>query len=886
MKQLTALTVLAIAAMNVLAQEPHIFIPNLGQLLTTDSTPVSRAYYAHVPGGTVYFDEDTVSFVHAVIDTSAATDDTLYRFDMRYLSTSQYASDFMASDESDFYYNFYYPHCDTGITGVHALGQLDVAGMWHGVDLSYIGLEGGYLTRFVVAPEWTWPPIQWTFDGLDTAYIGAFGELQLQTPLGSFLMPPPIAYSGTDTFIASYTRTGSTFGLQQQGWLGLQPLVFEWGWNNLPPTGCEQGLEWSTYFGTFVDWESGNDVAVNETGAFMCGETSFDGIPNVPGSPIAFNYSGWDDVILAKFDNGDSLRWFTYFGGEDHDEAWSVALGAGAVFITGRTYSDSLVLEFDPGDYQNPAPGHGFMAYFDHRDNLPGGTLQYSTYFGGTGDELYNKVVTGYGELSHVEVYIGGHTESSYFPLKDMGNGAHFQDSTETGFIAKFYCDPVLGTDTLIMSTKFGSPGKITTVIDMAWAPSHTGYQRFYAVGETQEGSEFPILIPQDAFDNGGAYGGGKFDGFIAQFDGDGATQLLWCTYFGGDDNFSDAPHERCMGVLTLFPASAPIYVVGFTDADEGSFPLMRDDSSSGTPYYDSIFAHHPEYYAHGATQWDVDGFIAEFTATGQQLWTTYYGESRVDFIRAIARDDIAGTIYIAGNQADKYQGTGQNIPTLTFPGTYNQQYAGNAPSKWDGHEHEVFLAEFDVNNNHEWATFFGGYEADFVSNYDLIADWYNPNLPTMTGHGLATQRDESLYLVGTTFTAQYEDGLSFDDFPLCDPGDPAYFLEYTYFPANRSEYPYISRFAIDALTVGLNEVPRPDLSAWPNPTTSDVWFDPDLHGEVNVTVFSLGGESLLTCTLTGSEPVNLAGLPSGMYILQVVNSANVQRFTVIKVSK
>jgi len=69
----------------VTAQTNQIFVPNMGQILSTDSTTIARSYYANVPGGVVYLSEDTVSFVHVKVDTTIAEVDTLYRFDMRFM---------------------------------------------------------------------------------------------------------------------------------------------------------------------------------------------------------------------------------------------------------------------------------------------------------------------------------------------------------------------------------------------------------------------------------------------------------------------------------------------------------------------------------------------------------------------------------------------------------------------------------------------------------------------------------------------------------------------------------------------------------------------------------------------------------------------------------
>ena len=323
------------------AQTNQIFIPNLGQILTTDSTPTARSFYAQIPGGTVYFSEDTVSFVYAQIDTSEATDDTLYRFDMRFISPFGTPA-FRGTDTSDFYYNFYYPHCDTGITGVRLLGQLDVDQIWQGVDLSYISTDDGYLTRLTVAPEWGTSAIQWRFDGLDSAKIGILGELQLHTPLGMFLMPPPIAYSGNDTFTAIYTRNGSSFGIAQQGWSGLQPMYVEWGGGYQGDAGnCD---DWITYFGGgHIDEVL--DVFTSGTDVYYIGRTYSTVLPTATGASIYSTNQGQQDCFISKFDADGNPLWGTFYGGSDLDQATRGTAFSGDndnIAITGTTFSSNF----------------------------------------------------------------------------------------------------------------------------------------------------------------------------------------------------------------------------------------------------------------------------------------------------------------------------------------------------------------------------------------------------------------------------------------------------------------------------------------------------------------------------------------------------------------
>jgi hypothetical protein len=175
-------------------------------------------------------------------------------------------------------------------------------------------------------------------------------------------------------------------------------------------SGSNLSLVWSTYFGGMVIG-MGSSVAVDGSGnVFVVGWTlSTSGFPlaNPPGGGAYYDntYNGGGyDAFIAKFSGSNlSLVWSTYFGGNDIDEATSVAVdGSGNVFVVGSTWSTS--------DFPLANPGGG--AYFDNTYN--GGmddafiakfsgsnlSLEWSTYFGGNGyDEAYSVAVDGSGNV-------------------------------------------------------------------------------------------------------------------------------------------------------------------------------------------------------------------------------------------------------------------------------------------------------------------------------------------------------------------------------------------------------------------------------------------------------------------------------------------------------
>ena len=655
---------IGLGAIECSAQTNQIFIPNFGQILTTDSTQTARSFYASIPGGTAYFSEDTVSFVYALIDTSEATDDTLYRFDMRFISPFSTPA-FRGTDTSEFYYNFYYPHCDTGITGVRLFSQLDVDELWQGVDLTYISTGDGYITRFTVAPEWGTSAIQWQFDGLDSAKIGIIGELQLYTPLGTFFMPPPIAYSGNDTFTAIYTRSGSSFGMAQQGWSGLQPMHFEWSSARMGGAGpCGGNCEWSTYYGgaaseTFHD--SHTDASNN---LYLVGTTTSSNLP------IFMAYQGqnagsWDAVVI-KFNEQGVREWATYFGGTLTDFGRGVTTDpSGDVFVTGYTSSEDL---------PTATPGGG--AYYEPNISVAwdifmlkltsnGQDIPWSTYYGGNHHDEAHAIASD----AAGNVFITGRTRSTNFPVNDPGGGAYFQ-STLAGPAGS-------DMDAFVI--------KINTALDDEWATYYGGPNSFTEQGNdiaidnsgnvfvigTTTGSSLPVHYPGspayiDSFLDGSA------DAFILGFTNNGVP--LWATYFGGSDG------EHGLGIASS--AGGDIFVCGDTDSDD--FPTQ----ASGPAYYEDSRAG------------DTDAYIARFGADLSIGWSTYYGggnrDNGVDL--AVASN---GSLHLCGSSSSN------DLPfraSAQPPNTYNQSYQGSR---------DAYVAIFGTAQEPLWGTYVGGTNQD-----------------------------------------------------------------------------------------------------------------------------------------------------------------------------
>jgi len=340
-------------------------------------------------------------------------------------------------------------------------------------------------------------------------------------------------------------------------------------------SGGNLSLVWSTYFGG-NDYDRASSVAVDGSGnVFVVGLTfSSDFPPADPGGGAYYDdtFGGLVDAFIAKFSGSDlSLVWSTYFGGNDWDEATSVAVdGRGNVFVVGLTYSSDFPLA-DPGGgayYNGTRNGieDAFIAKFSG-SNL---RLVWSTYFGGNDwDEAFSVAVDGSGN-----VFVVGRTWStSGFSLANPGGGAYF-DNTHNGsldvFIAKFAGSNL----SLVWSTYYGGSRSDYIEGDRGIVVG----AGFIVVGVTTSSSDFPVGNHPSPCPGGfyqGTHGGGSWDLAILTFDLNGVP--VWRTFYGGSAN--ERPR---LGVAVY---STYLYVVGRT---AGFLPASHLPNPGGGAYHDN----------------------------------------------------------------------------------------------------------------------------------------------------------------------------------------------------------------------------------------------------------------------------------------------------------
>jgi hypothetical protein len=318
------------------------------------------------------------------------------------------------------------------------------------------------------------------------------------------------------------------------------------------------GLVYSTYLGgdsSFVDGTSGEDggfgIAVDSTGAAYVAGTSASSDLFGPGvkrtqqtasSPTPYQSSlhGPSDAFVVKLaPDGLSLVYGTYLGGSRYEAALGVSLDSQLnACVVGITKSS----DFPTLNAQQAQPGGGISDAFVAKLNATGSALLFSTYLGGSGEELPSShsalsVGAGIAVDPSDNIYVVGDTYSSDFPLKNPLQST-LRGPTD-GFVAKFTAQGAL-----VYSTFLGGSDQ-----DGAFAVAADAGGNAYVTGGTLS-TNFPTVAPlQSSLAGSGA-------AFVSVLNPAGSA-LLFSTYLGAD-NVSTA---NGIGIDSLGNA----YVAGLT---------------------------------------------------------------------------------------------------------------------------------------------------------------------------------------------------------------------------------------------------------------------------------------------------------------------------------
>ncbi|MEZ5306170.1 MAG: VCBS repeat-containing protein [Pyrinomonadaceae bacterium] len=196
------------------------------------------------------------------------------------------------------------------------------------------------------------------------------------------------------------------------------------------------GLEYSTYIGGDGQ-DAPSAIAVSGSSVTIAGFTGFFTTTPFPTTTGAADTTpnGNTDAFVATIQSGTQLSTSTLIGGEGNDGVESIAIGVdGKVHVAGFTGSASFPIAGIPLDSTYGGAVDCFVTSLD--SNLS--EYQYSTYFGGGGDDYCHslKYLLGSGGYT---LYLAGETDSGnpdHFPVTSNAYDTSFNGGRDA-FVSK-----------------------------------------------------------------------------------------------------------------------------------------------------------------------------------------------------------------------------------------------------------------------------------------------------------------------------------------------------------------------------------------------------------------------------------------------------------------
>jgi hypothetical protein len=353
-----------------------------------------------------------------------------------------------------------------------------------------------------------------------------------------------------------------------------------------------KSILWYAYIGGTGN-TSASAIAVDGSGnVYLAGNTSaFDFPVKKPFQP-QFG-GGYNDAYFAKISSdGLSVLYASYLGGENEDTAQSIAVdSSGNAYVAGYTHSHQFPVKNSLQSYGGGQDG--FLT-----EVSPTGSVVFSTYLGGSGDDYILALsMDGSGAM-----YVTGHTASNDYPLK----GGMPSLPGATLFLTKLVpTGPQIVYSTLLS----GSIG--------------------FGVGADSNGNAYVSGVTDDGFivkDPFQPNYGGQGDAFLLKVDAAGAN-IIFATYLGGS-----ALEYQSLNSLALDQAGN-VFITGFTYSED--FPLK--------------YSLQP--FVSGNSQYKTNVFVAEFSASGSLIYSTLFGghgDNRGSSLTVDSNDNVYVTGLVA----------------------------------------------------------------------------------------------------------------------------------------------------------------------------------------------------------------------------------------------
>jgi hypothetical protein len=383
-------------------------------------------------------------------------------------------------------------------------------------------------------------------------------------------------------------------------------------------------LVYSTYLGGPANLaaSAGSAIAVDSSGnAYVTGSTSSGNFPLV--NAIQSSYGGgldYGDAFAAEIDaSGSALVYSTYLGGAGDDYGTGIAVdSSGNTYVAGTTASSN----FPTASPLQASFGGGvnFGDAFVSKISPGGSTLVYSTYLGGSSEDLGSGIAVD----SSGNAYVTGSTASTNFPLMNaLQSTPPPPGISPSGLVLNAFVTKIDASGSALVYSTYLGGSNSALAFGIAVDSSGDAYVTGYTIGD------FPTVNALQPNLSGVL----APDGFVAKINTAGSA-LIYSTYLGGSGN--DA------ALAIAVDSSGNAYVTGETNSSD--FPAIDPlQPCFGVALGGSLF----------------DVFIAKISAPGSALvYSTCLGGSGNDIGFGIAVDST-GNAYVTGSTGST------NFPTV-----------------------------------------------------------------------------------------------------------------------------------------------------------------------------------------------------------------------------
>jgi uncharacterized protein (TIGR03437 family) len=409
----------------------------------------------------------------------------------------------------------------------------------------------------------------------------------------------------------------------------------------------------------------------------------------LPSGDASLALGGYDPELPLVID--PTLSYATYLGGAGNDGIASIKVDAtGALYVAGFTNSTSFTTVGGvQSGYKGTNASGQFLVFGDAfvAKFSPSGALVYSTYLGGSDDDLAAALAID----ASGNAYVAGATRSVDFPVTSGAFQTKFGGASEDPFIKAGDAFVVkLSPDggQILYGTYLGG-----SMNDMALGIAVDVSGNVAVVGATLS-TNFPTTADAIFPTFRGAANlaiQDTGDGFLTRLDATG--KLLYSTYIGGRS------HDFARGVA--LDAQGNVYLCGST-------------FSSDFPVTDGVVqkTFHGLETSTDYNNFSDDAWVMKVSAQGTIVYSTYLGGSSMDTAFGIAVD-ASGSAYVTGHTMSK-----------DFPVTDNSKYGGTGANGQPGDFllGDAFVSKLTPDGSAlVYSTYLGG-PGDEIGN-DIVVD-------------------------------------------------------------------------------------------------------------------------------------------------------------------